>query len=221
MNRILICAAVLGVACTRDESATVDSAAPVSTVDSMPPVQGAPAGPGVANAVVDSALTEPQLVLHGDSYRLHLPPPMHRAILAKGNVEIPLESDYLPAVRQFASDVGPRQALFAVVGDFDGDRRDDVAVHTRVRRAADSSQMILAVLNDSAGPRVIEIDRYPLYSGLLGEYLLYQKAETLRSPHEKAAVNLTADAFQVVFFEKAAKLYYYRNGRFNRYFTAD
>jgi hypothetical protein len=128
--------------------------------------------------------------------------------------------DYNADLRRFASDVGPRQALFAVVGDFDGDGRDDVVMHAHKRTAADSAQVFVAILNQ-ASPRVIEVQRYPHYTGPLGEYLTYQKAETVRSGHEKQPLNLATDAFQIVFFEKAASLYYYRDGKFNQYFTAD
>jgi hypothetical protein len=68
---------------------------------------------------------------------------------------------------------------------------------------------------------VIEVERYPLYPGPLGEYLTYQKPGTIRSGHEKQPLTLTTDAFQIVFFEKAAALYYYKDGAFRKYFTAD
>ena len=218
--RLAILAAIAGACARGDTGADTGSTGARDSAAAAAPA-ATPAAPAVGGVVVDSALTEPQLVLHGDHYRLHLPPAMNAALVAKGVTDIPQQSDYLPAVRQYASDVGPRQALFAAIGDFDGDRRDDAVVHARVRGRPDSSQLVLALLNDSTGARAVEVEKYPLYSGPLGEYLLYQKAETLRSPHEKAPVTLTTDAFQVVFFEKAAKLYYYRNGKFNPYFTSD
>lgn len=175
----------------------------------------------VGNAVVDSALAEPQLVLHGSEYRLHLPPSMAAALAEEGKLEIARFDEYSEGVRRYASDVGPRQALSAVVADFDGDGRDDAVVHARKRSAPDSAQVFVAILNQSTGARVIEVQRYPLYSGPLGEYLIYQKAETIRSAHEKQPLTLTTDAFQIVFFEKAAQLYYYRDGVFRQYFTAD
>ena len=218
----IVASVLLVAACSRNEGAKAgDSPIATASTDSTRPSVPEPAKPSVANVVVDSALTEPQLVLHGSSYQLHLPPAMHAALLAAGVTEIPKAEDYNPAVRRYASDVGPRQALFAVVGDFDGDRRDDVVVHARLRKPADSAQVFMAVLNDSTGAETIEIERYPFYSGPLGEYLLYQKAETIRSRHEKAPLTLKTDAFQVVFFEKAATLYYYQGGKFRQYFTAD
>lgn len=218
-----IVAAVTVVSCARGDTGSADSGSTAARDSSAaaPAPAAQPAAPAVAGVVVDSALTEPQLVLHGDQYRLHLPLALNAALVAKGVTDLPQQSDYLPAVRQHASDVGPRQALFAVIGDFDGDRRDDAVLHARVRGRADSSQLFLALLNDSTGARAIEVEKYPLYSGPLGEYLIYQKAETVRSRHEKAPVTLRTDAFQVVFFEKSAKLYFYRDGKFNQYFTSD
>jgi hypothetical protein len=203
------------------ERATPDGdTGPTARVDS-PRAAAGPDTTLVGNAFVDSALTEPQLVLHGSEYRLHLPPAMAAALAKEGRFEIARLEEYDPNVRRYVTDLGPRQALSAVVGDFDGDGRDDAVMHARKRQSADSAQVFVVILNQSAGPRVIEVERYPLYTGPLGEYLLYQKAETVRSAHEKQPLTLTTDAFQIVFFEKAAQLYYYQNGQFKQYFTAD
>jgi hypothetical protein len=207
----------LSLACARPGDSGADTAASArETVSAATPDPSR-----VGNAVVDSALTEPQLVLHDSAYRLHLTPAMAAALAREGTFEIARFDEYSADLRRYASDIGPRQALSAVVGDFDGDGRDDAVIHARKRAASDSAQVFIVILNQSAGPRVIEVQRYPLYAGPLGEYLIFQKAETIRSAHEKQPLTLTTDAFQIVFFEKAAQLYYYKDGEFRQYFTAD
>jgi hypothetical protein len=62
---------------------------------------------------------------------------MAAALSREATFEVPRAEDYSASLRKYASDVGPRQALFAVIGDFDGDGRDDVAVHARKRGSAD------------------------------------------------------------------------------------
>ena len=216
---LLLVLSCLVSACASPPDSAADS--PAAAPDSVPVALPASGTAGLRNIIVDSALSEPQLVLHGTEYRLHLPPPMAAALAREGSFEVPRAEDYNANLRKYASDVGPRQALFAVVGDFDGDGRDDVVVHARKRGRPDSAQVFMAILNQSAEPRLIEVERYPLYSGPLGEYLTYQKPETIRSGHEKQPLALTTDAFQIVFFEKAAALHYYRDGKFVRYQTAD
>jgi hypothetical protein len=118
-----------------------------------------------------------------------------------------------------------RQAMFAVIGDFNGDRRPDVAIdgHTPSRRA------IVVVLSERTGYRVVEIQGMKLASGD-GErpgradvYLGYTAPGRIESPvcDTSCVLDLRTDAFSVTYDEKAGEVWYYLNGKFHRFATGD
>jgi hypothetical protein len=113
-------------------------------------------------------------------------------------------------------DFSGAQAMFAVVGDFNGDGLADAIVDG----IADGDALRLALLSDRGSYVAGELGRRPLGDG---EALSTEATEflTVASPGRYAepsylgsrSVDLTTDAFIVAYFEKAATLYYLRSGQ--------
>jgi hypothetical protein len=95
---------------------------------------------------------------------------------------------------------GKSQALFAVVGDFDGDGAQDVAVEGI--SPVDSALVVIAILNTGSKPTVVEIGRYRnVDADAVGIYL------SRPAPPKPGA-------FEVVNYPDASTLYLYRDGKF-------
>jgi hypothetical protein len=119
-----------------------------------------------------------------------------------------------------------RQALFAVLGDFDADGRNDVVVRQQSR----TEVRTVVVLDAEPQPRTIEIGRgirSPGESpGSEWIFLMVRPPGTLELPSWETAdaettLVLTHDAFEVVYWEKGSMMYYWMNGRFEEFVTAD
>ena len=127
-----------------------------------------------------------------------------------------------------------RQALFAVVGDFNGDSILDLVVdgdnHVEGLR--------LAVLSDGAGFRVERLGQLEPISATVRQFRERPRQRNdadfgvavglevwgpgkLKSEFEEEALVLTTDAFIAHTFEKAGSLYYYRAGKWHRYSVID
>jgi hypothetical protein len=111
-----------------------------------------------------------------------------------------------------------RQAMFAVVADFNGDGRSDVALLGRQGK----NELFIGVV--SSGQRyqafLIESSPSPAECGSLEMFLTYaapgshQEFEGRRFRIDNAGVELIYD-------EKAAELYFWRDGKFQSYNTGD
>jgi hypothetical protein len=224
----LIPAVLLLSACERPAARTAsDTPAPTTARDTVLPAAKDTTPPDelpgdtVTTLVEDSAATEPRLESVGSGYVLWLPTSMHDALQAVApGFEAFRRRDYSRDIRQYLRLNELTIPLFAVVGDLNGDGRKDAVVHG----VRDSGVVIVAVLNNRSGARAVEIRRHRDFdpqNRRLGTYLVHQPPETIRSEWEEQPLQLRNDAFVIVYFEKAAMLHYYRDGKFLEYVTAD
>ena len=116
-----------------------------------------------------------------------------------------------------------RQAPFAAIGDFNGDSRQDVVVEGHTKE----DFVTLVIFAGRSGARVVELSRGDqsnvIDPGDEGHYMYLEFVPrgTHRSHWEPKPLVLTADAFSIIGYEKAAAICYYRGERFNYYATAD
>jgi len=191
-----------------------------------------------------AAVRAPRIEIRGTEATLILPPSMARALRAFDPDFTPRKlTDYpewvwkkrkcSPRSACEKEQVNSRQALFAVIGDFNGDGILDVIVDGDNKNYGRR----LAIMSSRNGFKVTQIEvsahisisrevaaaarelgnpNEGLYSGM---YLVTKK--TLRSGHESKPLVLAADAYEVVFWEKAAVVRYYRGGTWHDYTTSD
>ena len=139
------------------------------------------------------------------------------------------QTDYLPSLlKQYLST--NRQLPFAVIGDFNGDRRMDLVLQGHDK----TSELLIAVLSSNSGPYVMEILRSKLvdpkteFYGMgdhneygLWTYLTFVPRGMVDSPFANQPLKLSTDAFQLNYFEKASVLYYLSGYKFQKYVTGD
>lgn len=123
------------------------------------------------------------------------------------------------------------QLPYAVVGDFNGDDILDAVLfgHTY------TSDMLLGIVSDGDEFYVHIIEEggvltdptQPSWKGQpedeIGLYLhlMYEKPQELHSPYEDEPLALKNDGFTMIYCEKAAVLYYFKDGQFVTYTTGD
>jgi hypothetical protein len=199
---------------TESPSWTAREPATIEWTQPRPDVADAP-------ALVDSAALEVRLTVLDGVHRVVLPPAAHDA-LRRGAPEFRpwtpgqyLELLFQPGFYEFDE----RQAMFAVVADFDGDGRRDV-----VMRGPDEGEVLtLSLLSGNGDWRYQEVRRRGPYPGELearaSRQLLmylppgsYEQPEYLRQP----AIEIETAAFQDVTFEKGYVVYYLRDGEWRR-----
>jgi hypothetical protein len=170
--------------------------------------------------------TAPRIERRPDGPVLVLPEKMERAVRAA----VPgfahrLFSEYAAEIQE-ARPPTETSALFAVIGDFNGDKRADVVVE-----GVDATRSFILVLfteNDSV--RVFTVDERPLaaagptprheFLALVPRGIVH--ADTVDDgEYEKVPVRLAHDGFNLVYWEKAAEFYYWRGGRFMLWITSD
>jgi hypothetical protein len=120
----------------------------------------------------------------------------------------------------------PSQAPFGVIGDFDGDRRWDVAL---LQRSPKESRFVV-VLDRDPVPEVVELKRDPLSPEAMNEtlwwFLVRIPPGSIPLPNwdtgtVDSTLELGNDAVEIVYFEKAAVMHYYVDGKFVEVATAD
>lgn len=187
-----------------------------------------------ADAVPKAGDAKPRIE-SGPQSREHsvsLPAEMQRAVRKHdADFMIRREADYIAPILA-GYKFSPQQAPFAVIGDFNGDGVLDAVLmgHNETR------DLTLAVLSRVRGGfRVVEVSRGPRtdpkkeWYGMernrrefgLPTFLTLVKRQKLASPHEKAPLDLDADAFRVNHFEKAAAVRYFSDCEFQSYIVAD
>jgi hypothetical protein len=130
--------------------------------------------------------------------------------------------------------LNPREAPFAVVGDFNDDGVLDAVIDGDNR---ESGRRIVVLSNrqafsvsevDSLGRVSNEIESSRSNKGATRDWengievgLSWAKPDTYRTPYEPQALVLRTDAFVVSYFERASVLYYLRNGKWNEFTLSD
>lgn len=139
------------------------------------------------------------------------------------------DEDFSNEVKKFYKP-SKNQMLAGVVADFNGDKIQDAVLMGRTS----THSVLLAALSQGKKYLVSEINKGELIDpkkqwvvGADGKrygletFLTHAKAGKIKSPYEEQSLDLKTDAFEEVFFEKAAVLYFFKNGKFEQYTTAD
>ena len=183
----------------------------------------------------------PRIDLSGSEATLVLPPAMKAALDSLDPTFSPRRLvDYPPWALSTCDEdrrnckpfgkVNPREAPFAVIGDFNGDKVLDVAVDgdsTRVVIMSAGSAFTAQVV-DSIGPippSILELRRRARTEeeGYLGvdSGLSLTRPGVVRSSFEPGPLTLKTDAIHIHYYEKASEIMYFRNGKWLRYSTSD
>lgn len=168
----------------------------------------------------------PELGATASGVRLRLPTAMKAALHDFDPLFEPFTEDaYLKYLPRW-SPATPKQALFAVIGDFNGDGICDVVVDGH---GADTTRRI-ALLSSEGGVQVIPLNaeayippeavRYDNDRGYW-VYLRVVAPSHFVSHYEEAPLHLLTDAFEIEYFEKASVLLYWQDGAFREYTTGD
>jgi hypothetical protein len=141
----------------------------------------------------------------------------------------------VPDCTRFLYRPDARQAPFAVIGDFNGDRILDVVIDGDNR----TTGRRIVLLSSRAGVQVTEIDQLSRIPPSVeasrdnpaafrsddedgvSQGLSRVRPGTYKSSFETSPLVLTTDAFMETFYGKAAAIRYYRGGRWLRYVIAD
>jgi len=168
----------------------------------------------------------PRIEQRAEGPMLVLPSRMQEAVLtAVPRFRHTPLSDFHPDIVQFAPPT-ERSAPFAAIGDFNGDGRADVVVEGRDSRRS----LLLVLLTEGDSVRVVRLKERSvvLDQGMpRGEYLSLVKRGVIQADtidgdgYEKVSVRLERDAFELVYWQKASVLHYWRNGRFVEWATSD
>ena len=173
---------------------------------------------------------EAYISMAGGGHILYLTKEQREAIKAYNSAfQIRREADYLPTLLKeyiFSN----HQLPFAVVGDFNGDGRNDVVLQGYDK----TNDLTIAVLSSSRGSAVMEIGRSKLINPEtefyaagdhnehgLWMYLTFVPRGMVDSPFAQHPLKLSTDAFELNYFEKASVLYYLNGQVFQKYVVSD
>ncbi len=173
---------------------------------------------------------EPSIRLAGDQRVVVLTKEQNEAVRAYNPAfQIRRETDYLPSVVSgylFSN----HQLPFAVIGDFNGDGVRDVVLQGYDK----NNELVIAVLSNRGGSRVMEVVRSKLVdpqteSYSVGDhsenglwiYLTFVPRGIVESPFAQRPLQLSTDAFELNYFEKASVLYYLTGQTFQKYVVSD
>lgn len=144
---------------------------------------------------------DPQIQLTDVGFALHLPAPMQAALdsLAPNFRTIRTTSYRSDVSQAAAAGSGGMPALFAVIGDFDGDGTRDAVVEGTT--PGDSSLRVITIMNGPT-PVAVEVTHIDSYDAdAVGVYL--------SSPTDGRS-----GAFEIVSYPDSSQLYQYKSGRF-------
>jgi hypothetical protein len=143
----------------------------------------------------------PRLEIGAGGFTLHLPDAMQASLvaLAPGFQQV-RSAAFRSDIAQSAAESGGggMAAMFAVIGDFDGDGSLDVAIEGSAQ--GDTGLVVIAILNKGGKPQAMQVTRFPTYDGdAVGIYLSKPKG---------------AGAFTVVNYPDASATYRFSGGKF-------
>lgn len=170
---------------------------PFSAEDSLPTM------------IEDGAVKSPRLERIGHRSVLHLPSSMMAALRkAAPAFHTFRRADYSETMPDTIYGDPTKEASFAVVGDFDGNGKLDVALYGR-----DTSAVLLAIVDGTTGIHIFELSRDTGEGGPTIEgYLAYSAPRSLKDDDESV---LTIDHdFVTLVHEVSSAIYWYRNGTF-------
>ena len=143
----------------------------------------------------------PRIALTDVGFALHLPAPMQQALdsLAPGFHTVRTTAFRSDVGQAAAAGAGSMQALFATIGDLDGDGKPDAVVEGT--EPGDSALHVIAIMN-GAKPVALDVARFPSWDAdAVGIYLAPPPAGR-------------TGAFEVVDYPDASTLYQYKDGAF-------
>lgn len=143
----------------------------------------------------------PKLQFETVGYVLTLPPGMQQALnaVAPGFQTVRIDHFRSDIAQSAALSGGGLQAMFATIGDFDGNGSKDVVVEGAA--PGDSALQVIAIMN-GAKPKAIEVTRFPVYDAdAVGVYL-------------SKPTGGRKGAFEVMDYPYTSMLYRYQGGRF-------
>jgi len=152
-------------------------------------------------AACSSKPPDPDLQFATVGFVLQLPPAMQAALdaIAPGFQTVRTDSFRSDISQASALSSGSLQAMFATIGDFDGDGTQDVVMEGAV--PGDSALQVIAIMNGKT-PKAIQVARYPVYDAdAVGLYI----SKPTGGRH---------GSFEVVNYPDASMLYTYKNGAF-------
>ncbi len=165
-------------------------------------------------------------------YKVTMPEKMKKALdIFDPDFRVWNQSDFAPIIIKDVYDFSIKQAPSAVIGDFNGDNLKDIALFGRNK----TKSSIICILSDGKDFKVFEMESFNLkepqdHWTIVGPdmkeygftmYMTYHESGLIQSPYEENSLNLSTDAVEIVYFEKAAKIFYFENGAFYEYWTAD
>jgi len=173
-------------------------------------------------------VVEPKIVRDEGSYYLDIGKQVQDAVKKfDPYFQVWNEPDFIPSVRQNYKPNG-NQTLSGIVADFNSDSVKDAALFGRSR----GHNLLVAVVSSKDGAyQVFEIDRGPLIDpsrswieGPKGKepglwtYLSHVKAGWVSSKVEsKPIIQIKSEGFAEQYFGKGSVLYYFKDGKFEKY----
>lgn len=228
LSRWALCVAVISFAgCDRPENGSQEHGARAAT-DSLPP-SASPTSQNVAirsgpRLTTDSLASEARLEIRAGEYVVHLPTPMARILNDSFPGFAPIsrtayDKEFLAAIESKSE---PR-LLSIVLGDFNGDSKQDVAMlgHSENREL---TVMVLAATAGQGQSRLFVVSRGgDAAKGEPGYYLNLVRPQRIRANAELESDELVlrTDAVQVVVPEKASSIFFLDNGVIREYTTSD
>jgi hypothetical protein len=174
----------------------------------------------------------PRLVGQPPTVALELPPRTTRALAADDTSFTTLTpfdfiADIVPGGKGWSYPYDLRQAPFALIADFDGDGRNDVALLQRSKGAG----RVAVVFDDVDGPRVVVAKSWDRMTagdaGKCGFYLTRFRAGPFRVPDfggsgdSGRVVTLEHEGIEVSNYGKTATTYYWNGHAFESVTTGD
>lgn len=182
----------------------------------------------------------PRLVGNPPTVQIELPPRMTLALAADDTSFTTLTPfDFVPGINSRPDDEkgvwryphDERQAPFAVVADFDGDGRDDVALLQHSGQRSGSAGRVVVVFDRAAGPQVATVREWNRMTageaGKSGFYVSRFPAGAFRVPDfggsgdTSRTVTLPHDGIEISNYGKTATTYWWTGERFDSVTTGD